>query len=127
MSQILLMDDEQSVRKTVHRMLNYLGYEVEISSNGEDAIALYKKAIKSRHPFDVIIMDLTIRGGMGGKETINKLLEIDSGVKAIVSSGYFNNPIMADYKKHGFCGVIPKPYEMEELNSLLQRIIIDRN
>jgi PAS domain S-box-containing protein len=124
---ILLMDDEQSVRKTVQRMLNYLGYEVEISSNGEDAIDLYKKAIKSRHPFDVIIMDLTIRGGMGGKETINKLLEIDSGVKAIVSSGYFNNPIMADYKKHGFCGVIPKPYEMEELNSLLQSIIIDSN
>ena len=124
---ILLMDDEQSVRKTVQRMLNYLGYEVEISSNGEEAIDLYKNAIKSRHPFDVIIMDLTIRGGMGGKETINKLLKIDSGVKAIVSSGYFNNPIMADYKKHGFCGVIPKPYEMEELNSLLQSIIIDNN
>ncbi len=124
---ILLMDDEQSVRKTVQRMLIHLGYEVEISSNGDDTIDLYKKAKKSRYPFDVIIMDLTIRGGMGGKETIKKLLEIDSGVKAIVSSGYFNNPIMADYKKYGFCGVIPKPYEMEELNSLLQSIIIDSN
>lgn len=124
---ILLMDDEQSVRKTVQRMLNYLGYEVEISSNGDDTIDLYQKAKKSRHPFDIIIMDLTIKGGMGGKETISKLLKIDSGVKAIVSSGYFNNPIMANYKKHGFCGVIPKPYEMEELNSLLQSIIIDSN
>ena len=119
---ILLMDDEQSVRTTVCKMLRYLGYEVEIASNGDEAITLYEKAAKSGEPFDTVIMDLTIRGGMGGKETIQNLLKIDSRVKAIVSSGYFNDPIMSDYRKYGFCGVIPKPYEIEDLSALLRNI-----
>lgn len=120
---ILIMDDEPSVRTTVCKMLGHLGYEVEIASNGDEAIALYEKAIKSGTPFDTVIMDLTIRGGMGGQETIQNLLRIDPQVKAIVSSGYFNDPIMSDYRKYGFYGVIPKPYEIEDLSVLLRSVI----
>ncbi len=120
---ILLMDDEYSVRTTVCKMLRHLGYEVEIASNGDEAIALYEKAIKSGTRFDTVIMDLTIRGGMGGQETIQSLLRIDPRVKAIVSSGYFNDPIMSDYRKYGFYGVIPKPYEIEDLSALLRSVI----
>lgn len=120
---VLLMDDEHSVRTTVRKMLTHLGYEVEVASNGDEAIVSYEKAFKSGRPFNAVIMDLTIRGGMGGQETILNLLKIDPDVKAIVSSGYFNDPIMSDYKKYGFCGVIPKPYEIEDLSALLRRII----
>jgi len=119
---ILLMDDEPSVRTTVCKMLDHLGYEVETTSDGSEAIALYEKSLKAGRPFNAVIMDLTIRGGMGGQETIQNLLKIDPDVKAIVSSGYFNDPIMSDYKKYGFCGVIPKPYEIEDLSALLLRI-----
>jgi PAS domain S-box-containing protein len=120
---ILLMDDDENVRKCVRNMLNYLGYEVEVAKNGDEAIDLYMKAKESAHPFSAVIMDLTIKGGKGGKETIKELTEIDPEVKAIVSSGYFNDPIMANFKQYGFCGVIPKPYEIEILSSLLDRII----
>jgi PAS domain S-box-containing protein len=120
---ILLMEDEVSIQKTVSKVLRQIGYEVDVAKDGSEAIEIYKKSKESYKPFDVVIMDLTIRGGMGGKEAIKKLLEIDPDVKAIVSSGYFNDPIMADYKKYGFSGVISKPYEIGELDSLLRSII----
>jgi PAS domain S-box-containing protein len=124
---VLLMEDEDAIQKTVAKVLRQIGYEVEITKNGTETIALYQKARESVQPFEVVLMDLTIRGGMGGKETIKKLREIDPEVKAIVSSGYFNDPIMADYKKYGFSGVISKPYEIEELSSILNSIIEDNN
>jgi len=120
---ILLMDDEKSVRRSVVKMLNYIGYKAETAKNGEEAIELYSKAKSSPDPFDAVIIDLTIRGGMGGKDAIKALIEIDPDVRAIVSSGYFNDPIMADFKQYGFSGVIPKPYEIEALGELLQKVI----
>ncbi len=120
---ILLMDDEKNVRKSVLKMLKYIGYEAETANNGEEALSMYKKAKESGLPFDAVIMDLTIRGGMGGQEAIQLLRELDPEVKAIVSSGYFNDPIMANYKEYGFSGVIPKPYEMEALSKLLYSVI----
>lgn len=120
---ILFMDDEENVRKSVCRMLKYLGYNVELAKNGDEALDLYKKAKDSGQPFSAVIMDLTIRGGMGGEETIKKLHEIDPEVKAIVSSGYFNDPIMANYKQYGFSSVIPKPYEIETLSAILANMI----
>ena len=120
---ILVMDDDENIRKCVRNMLHYLGYEVEVAKNGDEAIDLYMKAKESAHPFSAVIMDLTIKGGKGGKETIKKLTEIDPEVKAIVSSGYFNDPIMANFKQYGFSDVIAKPYEIEILSSLLDRII----
>ncbi|MBW6521856.1 MAG: response regulator, partial [Desulfoarculaceae bacterium] len=85
-------------------------------------VALYKKALKEGRPYNGVIMDLTIPGGMGGKETLVKLQQLDPRVKAIVSSGYANDPIMANYRAHGFCGVVPKPYKVEELRQSLSAL-----
>ncbi|HWP47936.1 MAG TPA: ATP-binding protein [Candidatus Limnocylindrales bacterium] len=120
---ILIMDDEEIVREANRRMLNYLGYDVEFAKEGTEAIELYQKTKESGKPFDVVILDLTIPGGLGGHETIQKLLEINPQVKAILSSGYLDDPIMADFRKWGFKGVIPKPYKVEELDRILQKVL----
>jgi DNA-binding NarL/FixJ family response regulator len=83
---------------------------------------LYKQARQDDSPFDVVIMDLTIPGGMGGKEALSKLLEIDPSVKAIVSSGYANDPIMSNFEQYGFAGVVPKPYKIEDLSTVLEKL-----
>jgi len=120
---ILLMDDEKSVRDTVFKMLSHMGYDVQSVKDGDDAIKHYRKSMDNGAPFDVVIMDLTIRGGMGGSEAIQKLLEMDPDVKAIVSSGYFTDKIMANHDKYGFCGVISKPYDIQKLSELLSKIM----
>ncbi|HHT9138360.1 MAG TPA: ATP-binding response regulator, partial [Candidatus Wunengus sp. YC60] len=123
---ILVMDDEAFVRDVAGRMLTKLGYEVDFARNGAEAIGLYKKLKDSGQPFDAVIIDLTIPGGMGGKETIQKLLEIDPDVKAIVSSGYSDDAIMSDYRKYKFSGVIAKPYRIEELSKTVHQVIVER-
>jgi len=122
-ARVLVMDDDDTIRTSVGRMLKHLGYDVVVSEDGRQAIALYKDALRSGLRFDVVLMDLTIPGGMGGKETIVRLLEIDSETKAIVSSGYSNDPIMAEYRNYGFSGVIAKPYRLDHLNKVLQDVI----
>ncbi len=116
---ILIMDDEGIVRDVAGQMLRLIGYEVEFAADGSEMLEVYKKARESGEPYDAVIMDLTVPGGMGGKEAIGKLLEICPGVKAIVSSGYSNDPIMADYRKYGFCGVVAKPYKLQQLSQVL--------
>jgi CheY-like chemotaxis protein len=120
---VLLMDDEEQLRKSAGRILNKLGYEVEFAGHGEEAIEIYQKAQASGKPFDAVILDLTVPGGMGGKETIKKLIELDPEVKAVVSSGYSNDPVMAEFKEYGFQGVLVKPYKIEELGELLHKLI----
>jgi PAS domain S-box-containing protein len=120
---ILLMDDEDIILEAAGEALQYLGYTVEVVRDGKEAIDLYKKSLVSGEPFDVVIMDLTIPGGMGGKEAIQMLLEIDPYVKAVVSSGYSTSLVMADYKKYGFKGVVTKPYSVEELSKTLHTIM----
>lgn len=120
---VLIMDDEEIVRYATGSLLAHFGYEVESAKDGAEAIALYQKCRQTGQPFDVVIMDLTIPGGMGGKEAIQRLLEIDPEAKAIVSSGYSNDPVMADYKEYGFRGVVAKPYQIEELRAVLDKII----
>jgi two-component system cell cycle sensor histidine kinase/response regulator CckA len=118
------MDDEVALRTTISNMLKRIGFEhVEVAASGEEALDLYKKAVQAKQPFDVVILDLTVPGGMGGKETMEKLLEVDPGVVAIVSSGYANEAIMADYINYGFKGVIVKPYTFDELKSTLHELI----
>ncbi len=119
---ILLMDDEEPVRVVTGKMLRHLGYEFECVKDGEEAIRAYRDAQKTGNIFDVVIMDLTIPGGMGGKETIKKLLEFDPNVKAIVASGYSNDPVMSEYKKYGFYGFVPKPFTIAELGQILHRV-----
>lgn len=124
---ILLMDDEEIVRDVAGSMLSYLGYDVAFAKNGTEAIALVRKTEESGGHFDAIIMDLTIPGGMGGKDAVPLLLEIDPKVKVIASSGYSNDPVMAEYKKYGFSTIIPKPYKIEDLRKILHRVIAGSN
>lgn len=119
---ILLMDDEKGILETVGEMLEYLGHQVLPALDGEKAIKLYRQAMESGDPFDIVIMDLTVPGGMGGQEAIAYLRDIDPNVKAIVSSGYANDPIMADYERFGFCGVVTKPYKIDELLKVINRV-----
>ncbi|MCD6196968.1 MAG: PAS domain S-box protein [Deltaproteobacteria bacterium] len=120
---ILLMDDEEMVLEVTGEMLRCLGYEVEFAKDGSKALELYKKAKEASHPFAAVIMDLTIPGGMGGKEAIKKFMELDPDVKAIVSSGYSTDLIMANFKKYGFSGVVTKPFKIKNLSEALQRVI----
>lgn len=90
---------------------------------GAAAVDLYKKAMEKREPFHAVVMDLTVRGSMGGEKTISRLTEIDPGVKAIVSSGYSTNPTMAEYRKLGFAGVVAKPFRPSDLRDAVRRII----
>lgn len=120
---ILLMDDEDIVLKVGGEMLKTLGYDVKFAKDGDEAIKIYKNHKEEGTPFDVVIMDLTIAGGMGGKETIKILKEAEPGVKAIVSSGYSTDPIMANYKEYGFMGVIAKPYKITEIGEVINRVL----
>jgi PAS domain S-box-containing protein len=120
---ILVMDDEEIVRGVLLEILNQIGYEVACARDGSEAIDLYTQAKECGRPFDAVIMDLTIVGGMGGQEAIRKLLEIDPDVRAIVSSGYSNDPVMSDYAKYGFSGVVNKPYKIEELSTTVHDVI----
>ena len=121
---ILFMDDEEVLRNVVGSMLKTLGYEVDFAKDGEEAIEFFGKAKRSRDPYDLLIMDLTVPGAMGGKQAIQKLVKIDPAVKAIVSSGYSNNPVMEDFKKYGFRGVLPKPYNLESLRSAIRTVLV---
>ncbi len=120
---VLIMDDEKMVREILGKILSRLGYEADSASDGSQAIEKFAKAKESGRPFAAVILDLTVPGGMGGKEAIKELLKIDTQVKAIVSSGYSEDPIMADFQKYGFSEVIAKPYRVSELSKILQRVI----
>ncbi len=116
---ILVMDDEEAVRQIVGEMLKGLGYEPSFARDGVEALAIYQRAAQTGAAFNAVIMDLTIPGGMGGKETIGKMLELDPRARVIVASGYSNDPVMADFESHGFSGVIAKPYTMDVLATTL--------
>jgi CheY-like chemotaxis protein len=118
------MDDDPTVRDVLGLMLKHLGYTCEFSSDGSELLEMYQKAMDVGRPFDVVIMDLTVPGGMGGVETIPKLLEIDPDAKAIVSSGYSSNKAIANYKEYGFKNIAIKPYRIQELGEILKRTIL---
>jgi len=120
---VLVMDDEEVVRGVVGAILNTLGYEVEFAEDGSEAIELYKQAQEGGKQFDVVIMDLTIPGGMGGGEAIKKLLEINPDSKVIVSSGYSDDAIMSSYKKYGFSAVIAKPFRFADLSRVVHQVM----
>ncbi len=122
---ILIMDDEEAIRGMLRQMLVDCGYDVDEAWDGAHALALYKRAMEAGRPYDAVIMDLTIPGGMGGKETMAKLLELDPGVKAVVSSGYATDPVMANYRAYGFLGMVTKPYHIVELSRILHQVLTE--
>ena len=117
------MDDEEILRNFAGRMLKKAGYQVSVATDGIEAVELFEKAKESGKPFDVVVLDLTVPGGAGGKETIQRLLEIEPGIRAIVSSGYSNDPVMANYQQFGFKAVVEKPYSINELTRTIEDVI----
>ena len=119
---VLLMDDDETVRDVTQNMLIDLGYEIVLSRNGTEAIDLYQEAMTSGRPFAAIILDLTIPGDRGGQETIREILKIDPDVKAIVASGYCEDPVMAEFGRYGFKDVLKKPYSLQDIGNALQKV-----
>ncbi|MFA4948274.1 MAG: ATP-binding protein, partial [Candidatus Krumholzibacteriia bacterium] len=123
---ILVMDDEEIVRGVLGRILERFGYEAAFARHGMEAVDMYRDAMESGSPFDAVIMDLTVTGGMGGREAIELLRLVDPRVTAIVSSGYSDDFVMSDYRKYGFDGVIAKPYRADELSEVLAKVLSRR-
>ncbi|MHB8121693.1 MAG: ATP-binding protein [Desulfuromonadaceae bacterium] len=120
---ILVMDDEEMIRDMTTEMLEYLGYQATTCASGAEAVTRYKAAGDSGTPFSAVIMDLTIPGGMGGKDAAEQILAIDPQARLIVSSGYSNDPIMSDYRAYGFTGAVAKPYNIKELSQLIRDLL----
>lgn len=112
---IMVMDDDEQIRNLTQAMLGYMGHKVVLAKDGGEAVRLYKEAMNSNAAIDLVIMDLTIPGGMGGKEAVREILARDPEAKVIVSSGYSNDPVMANFKEYGFCAAIVKPYKLHEV------------
>jgi PAS domain S-box-containing protein len=120
---ILIMDDEPTVLESIEDMLMFMGYTYVSTREGNNAVSVYKEAFEKNEKFDLVMLDLTVKGRMGGIETMKELLKIDPDVKAIVASGYSDAPIMADYQKHGFSACIVKPFDIEELSNKIEKVL----
>jgi PAS domain S-box-containing protein len=123
---ILFMDDDAAIRETVGDMLTNAGFQVACVEDGRAAIDLYREAFSAETPFDVVILDLTVVGGMGGTDAITHLIKLDPDVKAVVSSGYSNDPVLARFEKYGFAARIAKPYRLEDLLRLVTKLVDER-
>ncbi len=120
------MDDEEKLRVTIKRLLEGIGYDCTITENSEETVQKYIQARDTGNPFDAVILDLTIPGGMGGVVTITKLLEIDPEVKAIIFSGYSTDSVISNYKEYGFCASLTKPAGKTEIVEALEKVL-DKN
>lgn len=121
---ILVMDDEESIRLLLGEMLRYLGYEVQCVAEGKEALNRYQEAYHAQRPFSAVILDLTVPGGLGGKDIMRQLQEFDPHVKGIVASGYCNDPVISSYSTFGFHGVVAKPFRLTELSQVLQQVTV---
>jgi len=120
---ILLMDDEQIILDVTQEVLAFLGYDVVFARDGQVALDLYKQAMDAHAPFDAVILDLSIPEGMGGREAIQEFKKLDPAVKAIVSSGYSNDPVVMDFEQYGFSGKLTKPYKINDMKMILERLL----
>jgi CheY-like chemotaxis protein len=122
-ARVLLMDDEEFIRTLAGSMLRRMGHRVVAVSDGAAVVEEYVRARSAGDPFDLVILDLTIPGGMGGKEAMEALQRINPGIRAIVSSGYSNDQVLSDYRSHGFVGMISKPYEVTDFAHTVDRVL----
>ncbi len=122
---VLFMDDEEPILRMAEKLANRMGLEFEAVADGRAAIERYRGSMEAGRPFDLVVMDLTIPGGMGGREAISVLRKLDPGVKAIVSSGYSSDLTMADFRKHGFRGMVAKPYDISELAKVIRNVLAE--
>jgi CheY-like chemotaxis protein len=122
-AKILLMDDEQIILDVTNEVLTFLGYDVLFAMDGAAAVELYKREKEAGVPFDMVILDLSVPEGMGGKEAMQKLKEYDPAVKAIVSSGYANDPAVTAFAEHGFSARLTKPYKITDLKATLEEMM----
>lgn len=120
---ILFMDDDELLRELVPQMLSLLGYEAVTARDGQEAVHLYTRSKNSAQAFDAVIVDLTVPGGLGGKEAVQLLREADPNVRAILATGSSNDPVMQDFKKYGFVAAVTKPYTMKELSRVLEEVL----
>ena len=120
---VLLMDDEASVREVGAKLLDALGYQATLAADGEECLQIYAEALREGRRFDAVLLDLTVPGGMGGRECLERLRAVDAGVQAIVSSGYSNDPVMANHRSYGFIAVVAKPYDVAELSEALRQAL----
>jgi CheY-like chemotaxis protein len=121
---ILLMDDEEPILDVMEKLLIRKGFAVSTVRDGNEAVSMYKRSFESGKRFDVVVMDLTIPGGMGGKEAIQELKALDPNVVAVASSGFSNDPIMSDPAAYGFSAILPKPYNIRDLIELVRSLIL---
>ena len=122
-AKILLMDDEQIILDMTRDVLDFLNYDVMFAKEGSTAIDLYKQEKAAGVPFDIVILDLSVANGLGGKETIEQLRKYDPAVKAIVSTGYMNDPAVENFSLYGFCEKLTKPYSLKDLKNLLETVM----
>lgn len=120
---ILVMDDEEIVREAVTSLLQYLGYDVETAKEGQEAVDKYELSMRLGQPYDAVIVDLTVPGGMGGQEAARMIKEMHPSARIIVSSGYYTDPVLANFQDYGFDGVVPKPYQVDELGRVVKDVI----
>jgi len=120
---VLVMDDETMIRHVAKEMIEMLGHQVECTENGADAVEKFRQAKTAGRPFDVVILDLTVKAGMGGEQAIRILREIDPEVKAIVSSGYSDNAVVSDHKTYGFAAFLNKPYTIDALRDCIDSLL----
>ena len=123
MPKVLLMDDEEGIRDVAGKILEHLHCDVEIAADGEEAIALFLRARESGRPFDLLIIDLSIPGGMGGLETMKIVQGIDPDVTAVLSTGFSDDAVVEDYRQLGFSAIMPKPYRIGDIKRILEELV----
>jgi len=110
------------IRDLRHRILSRLDYEPGLAADGNEAIEMYQEALKSDRPYEIVILDLTVKGGLGGKDAAQKILKLNPQAKLIVSSGYSDDPVMTKFRDYGFIAALPKPYKIEDMFDVLKRL-----
>ena len=118
---VLVLDDDPPVLEILGDVLTYLDYEPVLTGKGEDTVDAFRMQSLTGKPFDLVILDLTVKGGLGGRDVIGLLMIIDPDVRALISTGMMNDPIVENYRAYGFCGLVPKPFTVEELSESLEK------